>query len=1509
MKRRRLLSVIAGAFVFIFLLVICFAVVRPAYVFLSTELSALERALMIEVGDKTGLLLSYRSLSPSLLSGVSVHSIEIVDAESKIVLAKIKKARLSYDALAFISKNPLSAFDSLVISGVEVEFDAIRDEKVAKRLLSLFKSGEKSSEKNASFSIPSIDLPFDVIVRDVSLSYSDEKNEIRVKLDNISAFEGEIAQGISFNAQGSAWVKSEFLKNGTERVLIASKFGGTGTIFPSLNGSSATISLSQENDVDFSVKKLDLLASIEDDKIQIHTMRTVFPFSAAAEFDLNKKSLKAAIDTNNFDPLSLVFIKKKPDFFQKIEGTLLSGSAEAETNLSEGKMNGVKYKTDMQFSLPKSLVGEKMRVALLSEGDEKKIKVKNLSAQSQSIDASFSGSFDFARLQPSGEVDVLRYTLPNKNAIALEAYLEPNYDGGTHVVIPIVFLDENPISLEAFLFPEKDSLDFSVELTDYSHAEDYEKATVNFDGSMIFGAKPFVQARAELENIFADSALKIAAFFLPEKNASSILPISENVSTYVLSRLELFGSSDFKTFSYNAPYAIFANIAKSDSEFGTLAFDGSNEMVQISNLNLQFGPVALEALALVDFSGGIDDIAFSVDSIVNSLPYSFTGNFSPNWISVSGSYDLDVMVSLSDGLSGFVQFSDFPVPVKDFVLSLSSMATFSWNEENGLHANVARFDVSEPTGKIFVEPSVSFSGELSKYGFVFDSFSYSDVNSELDMTGTLSWSLDFDRLALEFARIELDGRSPISSEGLSIQADLTNPSLLPFSEASIIDDYYLSFHAQIDSFPFSRFLSSQGADNVLNAEISALGTISSPFVSVDVSSASLLLSGLPLNAHGRAVLDDSGLSVENVDVSWAFLNVRDFFADFDPKSFSGKAQAEMEVSLAGKTLSAPLSFFADGVIDEEEKNLFALPDFFTVSVSSEGLSGSFLKNDVPFKLNAVHIPGQFDIFTDNPHGFKASVAGNSFDVSTGKNDILSFAANGELGEGGAMDIFVTDIEADLKKINEKIDIPFVSFPAGTLSGNVRLSGLTSDPEFAGAVQLDSLSILIPLISKNSLDASSVQITAGAEGLTMNDTLFTVGKGSVMVSSDVTFDRWNIENIFLSLRSIGNVGVPVDMNMPFLHVAGEARPDLDISVILPSDMVIQGSISAENADVEITANELQEKLSLEGVIKSIPLDFLFGREEKEENAGKDGAQPLLNVVANLELNAGNQVRIAFNPFLRALVAPNTMLDFSMDSATGEFSVAGDVTLHGGEISWLSRNFYLREGRIVFNETQDNLDPLVTLRAETREQDDEGNRVTITLSALSQPVSRFNPTFSASPAKSEFEIMTLLGQVVSADSESASDVALAGGDYLVQATVIRKLENALRELLNFDIFSLRTNVFQNAVKAGIGNIGTGDKKDETREDITFGNFFDNSTVYIGKYFGSAIYLDAMFHWNYDKTTLDNGTSVNGVVFQPEFGFEMASPFVNIRLGVAPGVEAIQQNMWVQSSSITLSWKHQF
>ena len=168
------------------------------------------------------------------------------------------------------------------------------------------------------------------------------------------------------------------------------------------------------------------------------------------------------------------------------------------------------------------------------------------------------------------------------------------------------------------------------------------------------------------------------------------------------------------------------------------------------------------------------------------------------------------------------------------------------------------------------------------------------------------------------------------------------------------------------------------------------------------------------------------------------------------------------------------------------------------------------------------------------------------------------------------------------------------------------------------------------------------------------------------------------------------------------------------------------------------------------------------------------------------------------------------------------------------------------------------------------------------------------------------MTLLGRILLADAggaeAAANPIALLGGlaDYGAQITVFRNVENRLRDLFKFDIFSLRTMFLQNAFMGAL-NINSGQR-------FTVGNFLDNTTVYIGKYFGDTIYADAMLHLAYDGVSAGKDEILGGLKFRPEIGLELPSPFGAIRWSIAPELNS-DWKLLVPHTSISISWKFNF
>jgi hypothetical protein len=114
----------------------------------------------------------------------------------------------------------------------------------------------------------------------------------------------------------------------------------------------------------------------------------------------------------------------------------------------------------------------------------------------------------------------------------------------------------------------------------------------------------------------------------------------------------------------------------------------------------------------------------------------------------------------------------------------------------------------------------------------------------------------------------------------------------------------------------------------------------------------------------------------------------------------------------------------------------------------------------------------------------------------------------------------------------------------------------------------------------------------------------------------------------------------------------------------------------------------------------------------------------------------------------------------------------------------------------------------------------------------------------------------------------------------------------------MLSIRTRIIQNAVVSGVGGLGQSEPVDRNR----IGNYFDNTTVSIGKYVGQDMFIHGTITMRYDENTQTFG----GMKIEPDIGIEWQNPYFNIRWNFFP---EHPQNWWVNDNSVTLSWSRTY
>ena len=112
------LSLITKICISIFLFIMSLAVILsvPVYRRLSRIVDKYSEMLVSQVSEKTGLIVSYESISPSVLAYLGIKGIVVKDRNENII-ASIKNTHVKYKILPLLKRNYDSILKGITING------------------------------------------------------------------------------------------------------------------------------------------------------------------------------------------------------------------------------------------------------------------------------------------------------------------------------------------------------------------------------------------------------------------------------------------------------------------------------------------------------------------------------------------------------------------------------------------------------------------------------------------------------------------------------------------------------------------------------------------------------------------------------------------------------------------------------------------------------------------------------------------------------------------------------------------------------------------------------------------------------------------------------------------------------------------------------------------------------------------------------------------------------------------------------------------------------------------------------------------------------------------------------------------------------------------------------------------------------------------------------------------------------------------------------------------------
>lgn len=510
------------------------------------------------------------------------------------------------------------------------------------------------------------------------------------------------------------------------------------------------------------------------------------------------------------------------------------------------------------------------------------------------------------------------------------------------------------------------------------------------------------------------------------------------------------------------------------------------------------------------------------------------------------------------------------------------------------------------------------------------------------------------------------------------------------------------------------------------------------------------------------------------------------------------------------------------------------------------------------------------------------VDGGGFSIRADDPLPLRFTAEGSVNRGD-LQLSVSAITADLPRLARLAPLEGLDVRSGTLQGAVRLIGSPADPDMFGTLNLRNLETSVP-IGPERVGPVDATLIIEEKTLRLPRISISAGESTVDLSARALLSRLNLAEFEVLMEIAGAPGIRVERSFGPVAVDGFARGSLQLAGT-PNDIQLSGTLVASGTEVTIDD------------------------QPREASSGSESS-----LLLDLDVQTGRAVQFIWPdpdfPILRSSFATGQTVEIRANTAEQQFALNGSLDIQSGDIFYFDRNFLIRDGSIVFNETAEDFDPRLSARAELREVTPDGP-VRIYLVADRQRLSEFSPRFESNPPLAGTDIVAILGgnifQQGESDSVNLTTALLSTSDVVTQFGVFRQFEDTMREALNLDLFAIRTSVIQNVLLTAI------EPTDPTQEQLapSLGNFLDNTSVFMGRYLGEDVFGQAVLQLRSREADPriedDPGIQrLGGVLIDSEIRLEWETPFFLLEWNLAP---ENPEELFIRDNTFTFSWSYSY
>jgi hypothetical protein len=1433
--------------------ILIFAILISGTALVVKPVEAYTRAMMVRlrdylVGETEEILnrtIRYASARPSIVGSLDIQDVSVYALESEPVL-KLDRFRAEYSVFALLTGKKTGAIRFISLDGLEFTYDLDNDRDLAE----LFTYNE---EKPPSFALPE------------KCRLELRRSAVLVKKGGQSLavtglyFDGQVAEGrILFD--GNWHTELGLTGFGGSFNSVAVDGGLVGDFTRDFSDGNFSLSVSALRGDTFELGNLFFDFSIHDNVVELKDSGEE-NFGILLAYDLDTAIFSGEFRPENFVPGEILRLSGDWERYDPWLAMTLSGSASFSTGV-----DGLEYHFDLRGNgVPKTLPA----LDFTGSGSDEKIVFDRLYLAFSRGTLGFSGDLQFDPLIPEG---ILRF-----EDFSLEE--GPGLDGelrftrsGRELDIFSENFSSGGVAFSAVsggMNWEESGCAYALELFRFKNIESYED--VRFSSVAVKGSFDWDPGRLEGSvALDAFSVADITAMVKPFYRQDFIPVLVEDFVEDIAVTTEIFISTDFEHISYNAPSCVAVHEGFSDI-FTISSISGTDSRFEISNGRIGWKNGSADITLRADFSD-LNNVSFSVQAAHRDFAYYFDGIFfDRRTLSIRGSYGISVYVAAAEsgGYSGYIDIVSAPIPFRGRSARLGVDAALRFDSVSSWNLDISRLEFRENENPALQFTSLIVSGTANQDGAYIEKISYEDRLGKLSGSIQADWEQDFSTV---WGRLLLLGEG----ENYILEAayrDEGGASLRSGKTGRV------AFGLQLAGVQIDRFM--YGGRNVrLSGTLDGVWNGPNSYeISMNMESLQIPGRTMPILVSARGLINQDRLDIQGAEARIGGLGVKSSVFTLDRSRAVFEMSAEFGGAIQGREIGLEMSLHASFAPVDNWFGIAGALNTFRGSLDVESAYVEALRLPEPCKF-------EFSRIEENNSGMVTRISG-------GPGDMLRFEL---LGDGGLyMDLAnpspvqvsltgtLKDFIIDAYSDEVFIDLPtawaliptdkVIVFTAGFITGKTSISGSIFDPEFSGSAWGSGVRLRLPQFIPEEIGSSSGLITLSENEVSFGPLKAACGEGEGEVTVSVRFNRW-IPTCDIDVRVPEQSPIPFSFDLSGVKAGGSVSGNMRFVIENSETLFITGTLGAENTVITLDAEEI--------------------------SALRDGIDRVtdLDVVIDLGVNAGRRVEFLWPnedfPVLRAYGVPGTGLRVAADTRIPQFTLNGDVLLQGGEIYYFQRSFFIREGQVFFNPNDPRIDPVINARAEIRERNDEGP-VIISMIVDNAPLSSLTPRFESNPPLSQLEIYGLLGQIPEEGQESEV-VLRTVTEALTQFAVIRRVERQIRDILGLDMFTVRIQVLQNALLQVMNN------DPEKQRSGALGNYLDNTAVYMGKYIGSDLFIQAIIAMRYDQYRVENG----GLWFEPDIGLDLRTPLVDIRWNLSP---RHPEHLYVSDQSFSLSWRWSF